>query len=123
MLRTRNLTFCVLAFSLFVFSGCGPSATESDPNSMKRVISRVADGARDEERFTDLFASSATVPEDREAYGNFLYSVKGAKGDDKRTEVEVVIESNDAKEEMLGTFTWITMKENGEWKLVEAPLP
>lgn len=123
MLRTRNLTFCALVFSLFIFSGCGSTPIESDPNSMKRVISRIADGARDEERFNELFASSATVPENREDYGKYLYSVKSAKGDDSRTEVQVAIESNDANEELLGTFTWVTTRENNEWKLVEAPLP
>ncbi len=125
MLRTRDLTLCLMVMSLAVYLGCGDSApSQSDPNSLGRVISRIAAGSRDEERFKELFASTAVVPEDdRERYGNYLYNVKSVSGGANRTEAQVDIETNDNQEKLMGTFTWVCAQENGEWKMVEAPLP
>ncbi|MFT5523147.1 MAG: hypothetical protein ACI9HK_001091 [Pirellulaceae bacterium] len=123
MLRKRNLTFFLLAFLLLVYVGCGGDTdTGTDPTSLTRVISRVADSGRDEGRFKELFASTATVPENREVYGKYQFEIQGTEGDETRTEIQMDI--RDAiNENLLGSFTWVATKENGEWKLLEAPVP
>src|SRR5262245_34027516 len=74
--------------------GCGPAKESEDAAAIRHAVSSLVDAAGSEAKFKDLFASGATVPQDKERlrYKNLtfqLVSEPSVSGDSATAKVRV----------------------------------
>lgn len=113
------VTCMVVVGSLFV--GCG-STEPTDKEQVVIVISNLADAARDAESFNDFFAKGAAPNEaDRAQYSKYLFQLGKPDVSGKSAFADVDITNTDGVS--LGELPWEFVLEDGEWKILNAPLP
>lgn len=118
----RLLLTCALSLTLL---GCGadPNAPLTDEGQLTGIIYHVSDAARSKDAFAELF-SAAAAPTDavRKKYAalNFRPTTEVSIDGDSAT-LKVLI--RDLNDQDLAELDWKASRENGTWKLTEAPLP
>ena len=115
----------IVAICALPMCGCGSSTPEfgSAPDEVIQLVGCIPDSARSPQTFAVLF-SSTTPPDDakRQQMMPYTYVARSAKvsGDEATVKVEV---RNRSTSEPIGEMEWTAVKEGGNWKLRDTPLP
>lgn len=110
---------------MFALIGCGGGADAplTDEGQVTRMVYNFSDSARSADKFAAMFASSKAPPEaQRKKYASLNFRpVSEATIDGDAATFKVLV--RDLNDQDLAELDWKAIRENGAWKLVDAPLP
>jgi len=125
---TVSVLFVIASVSGCGGGGVGPVAvTPGEEGQIEELIVSMADYARSPETFNPLFAEGkAPNDKQRQQYNKWAIDrVEGGitiEGDSATIKVEIR-DPDDFEVEIGDPYTWTAVKQDGEWKLDDAPLP
>jgi hypothetical protein len=112
----------VFVLALFCWAGCGGPTGPQQPDDLSYLVMNLADLAETEAGLKQVFAAGA-VPQGAEGkrYARYMYNVVSSDTSGETAQLKVRLRDlNDAE---VGRFDWTAIREDGKWKLKDAPLP
>ncbi len=104
-----------------LIAGCG-DAQPSDVEQVMAAISDLPDAARDAEFFDSLFvAGAAPAAGERARYSQYIFNADEPTVTAQSAKVNIRITNADGDD--LGTQEWVFARDDGQWKIEQAPLP
>ncbi len=136
MRRCVNLHLCVpLGLTAILLTiaaaGCGGSGSQpiapgktdlGDVHGLVGEINSTAEGS-EPERFEACFAEGVEVDHKKYAVYSFRVEVDAEIDGDSATVMVKARKRDGSSPDYTGGLTWKAAKQNGEWKITEAPLP
>ncbi|MEA1950833.1 MAG: hypothetical protein U9N87_05580 [Planctomycetota bacterium] len=121
----RRLAAMSLVFLALVAAACGPKTNTggSDPNKVKQLVGSLADSSDNPQMVSPVFAQGC-VPTLEKCRQFQRYSLWAKTAEISGDTATLIVDVQDARTgKALPNLTWTAVKENGEWKLKETPLP
>lgn len=122
---SRLQRFVLLALAVFATAGCRRESPlyEGEANEIRRLVTGLADAARTEPSFRESFASTfALEKETRRGYAPLNFRLMEMPTFDVDVATGPVL-IRDVRDTELATLDWKFVREEGVWKIAEAPLP
>jgi hypothetical protein len=118
----------LVLIGLLALAGCSgdgspapPSYGSSDGAEIARLVEDFNEARSDLAKFRALF--SGTTPPNHTKYDRKMFDLVGnpeVSGDTATAEIAI---RDDASNASLGKTRWTFVKDNGQWKVKDAPLP
>ncbi|MBN2291381.1 MAG: hypothetical protein JXM70_03085 [Pirellulales bacterium] len=118
------LLTAILLFAI-VTIGCGPKTTTggSDVNQARQLVGALADSSDNPQMIAPVFAEGC-VPTMEKCRQFQRYSLWGKAAEISGDTATITVEVTDYRTgKILTEIEWTAVKENGEWKLKDTPLP
>ena len=108
--------------SVALVAGCGGDDRGTPRDDLSQLVSGVADSAGTPQAFEKIFARGAAPAKSKRAdFGRYAFWAKDVElSGDAAT---VTVELRDFDNQLVGEVQWAAVREDGRWKLQDAPLP